>query len=88
LRFEVQRIWPEQPPAPPQVPEESRPKGGRKPKLRDKVKELLLDHNVDLTMPEKVIFKCVRDHWNEGKAPSNRTIVRAIEAVNKATTQG
>jgi hypothetical protein len=87
-RLDVQQIWPEQSPAPPPPPEASRPQRGRPRKLRDKVKELLLDRNVDLTMLKKAIAKYVRDHWNEGRCPSDRTIVRAIKAAREATTQG
>jgi hypothetical protein len=87
LRQDVRKIWPELPPAPPPPPAASRALVGRTRRLRDKIKALLLDHNVDLTMPVKTISKYVRDHWNEGKHPSDRTIVRAIKAAKEATTQ-
>ena len=68
--------------------EGSRRKGGPTNPVRDKVKKLLLEHNVNLTMPVKRISKYVQDHWNGGKLPSDKTIVRAIKAAKEATTQG
>jgi hypothetical protein len=88
LRFSVEQIWRKQPPAPPPLPAAPLPRGGRRPKLRNKVTKLLLDRNVDLTMPAKEIFRYVRDNWDKAKHPSDRTIVRAIEAAKEATAQG
>ena len=82
----VEPAWPEQSPARPPPPEE-RPQPGR-PKLRNKVRDLLLDGNVDLKAPQKEIAKYVRDHWPAPKGPRDRTIVRAIKAARESTTQG
>ena len=87
LRFDVQQIWPERSSVPPPPPE-GRPQTGRPRKLRVKVRDLLLAHDVDLTMPQKEIAKYVWNHWPEPKGPHYRTIVRAIEAAKESTTQG
>jgi hypothetical protein len=75
LRFNVQQIWPDEPPAPP--PEWSRQKGGR-PRKIDKVKQLL--SRVDLTDPSEAI-RHVQASWpaNDYPPPSAKTIKRAIE---------
>src|SRR5215472_16754412 len=86
-RIGVPPTWPEQSSARPPPPEE-RPQPGRPRKLRNKVRDLLLDHKVDLTMPQKEIAKYVRDHWPAPNCPRDRTIVRAIKAAREATTQG
>lgn len=72
-RFAVQQIWKEQPPARTKV---------------DKVKQLLLEHAVDLTMLEKEIVGWVRAHWdnNAPPCPSRRVIGRAISQL-KANTR-
>jgi hypothetical protein len=82
----VEPAWPEQSSARPLSPE-GPPKIGRPRKLRDKVRDLLLDHNIDLTMPKKKIVQYVRDHWSEPNGPHHNTIVRAVEAAKQSKTR-
>jgi hypothetical protein len=85
LRSEcVRRFWPAQLTAATPQAAGLRRKGGPADPPRDKVKKLLLEHNVDLTMPVKTIRKYVRANWNAGKQTSDRTIGRGIQAAKEA----
>ena len=89
LRSEcVRRVWRAQLTAATPQADGSHRKGGPTNPVRNKVKKLLLEHNVDLTAPVKTISKYVHDHWNGGKPPSDRTIVRAIKAAKDAAMLG
>jgi hypothetical protein len=73
LRFNVQQIWPERPPAPP-PPERPRPGA---PSCCGKIKEKLV--GVDLTSIANAI-RVVREGWsdNDGKIPHDKTIRRWV----------
>jgi hypothetical protein len=86
LRFDVQRIWPEQPPAPERPPappspppERSRPKVGR-PSNLDKIKEML--SGCEWTNSTDAV-RHVRETWsaNDGPCPNIRTIQRLVKEI-------